>query len=71
MGFGEDFSLKFACSGVRDREWWSINSEAQWKLELPKIFEDIDFLQDVDHSPLNLMLLPYLLKSKLVVLLFT
>ena len=29
MGFGEDFSLKFACSGVRDGEWWSINSEAQ------------------------------------------
>ena len=32
IGFGEDFSLKFACLDVSDGEQWSINSEAQLNL---------------------------------------
>ena len=50
MGFGEDFSLKVVRSDVGDGERWSTDSEAQLKHAFLKIFEDIDFLQDVDHS---------------------
>ena len=45
MGFGEDMFLKFARLDSRDGERWSINSEAQLKLEFPKIFENVDRLQ--------------------------
>ena len=50
MGFGEDISLKFVHLNSRDGEQWSVNSEAQLKLEFPKIFENVDRLQGINHS---------------------
>ena len=50
MGFGEDISLKFARLDSRDGERWSINSEAQLKLEFPKIFENVVRVQGINHS---------------------
>ena len=50
MGFGEDISLKFTRLDSRDGERWSINSEALLKLEFPKIFENVDRLQGINHS---------------------
>ena len=53
IGFGEDICLKFARLDSRDRERWSINSAAQLKLEFPKIFENVDNLQSINHSCFN------------------
>ena len=38
ISFYEDVSLRFACSDAREGERWSIISEAQLKLQFPKIF---------------------------------
>ena len=50
MGFGEDISLKFTCLDAREGERWSINSETQLKIEFPKIFENVDCPQGINHS---------------------
>ena len=50
MDFGEDISLKFARLDSRYGERWSINSEVQLRLEFPKIFENVDRLQGINHS---------------------
>ena len=53
MGFGEDISLKFTRLDSRDGERWSINSEAQLKLEFRKTFQNVDCLQGINHSCFN------------------
>ena len=50
MCFGEDVSLKFAWLNTREGERWSINSEAQLKLQIPKIFERVNSAQGINHS---------------------
>ena len=73
MGFDEDISLKFTRLDSRDGERWSINLEAELKLEFPKIFENADRLQGINHSCFTTEsnFFPFSLKSKSVVSLVT
>ena len=50
MDFGKDISLMFVCLDSRDGERWSIDSEAQLKLEFLKVFENVHRLQGINHS---------------------
>ena len=48
--FHEDASFKLACSNAREGERWSIISEAQLKLQFPKIFQNVNCPQGINHS---------------------
>ena len=50
MCFGKDISLKFAGLDAKERERWSIISEAQLKVHFPKIFENVSCPQGINHS---------------------
>ena len=67
--FGKDISLKFACLDAREGERWWIILEPQLKVQFPKIFENVNSPQGINHSLFhyssNVFL--YSLKSKLVV----
>ena len=50
MCFGKDISLKFTCLHARAGKPWSIISEAQLKVQFPKISENVNFPQGINHS---------------------
>ena len=50
MCFGKDISLKFTCLDAREGKRWSIISEAQLKVQFPKIFENVNCPQGINYS---------------------
>ena len=50
MCFDEDVSLKFACLAAGEGERCSIISEGQLKFHFPKIYENFDCPQGINHS---------------------
>ena len=48
--FHKDASFKLACADAREGERWSIISEAQLNLQFPKIFQNVNCPQGINHS---------------------
>ena len=50
MCFFEDVSLKLTCSDAREGRRWSFISAAQLKFQIPKIFQNVNCPQGINHS---------------------